>query len=224
MTTDVAYFILRLGVGGVCLWASLEKASHPKAFAEGVGQYRLLPARLAPGMAIALIAIELGLGLALLAGVAGRGATLGATILFALFAGAIAVNLLRKRAVPCNCFGAAHSEPISAATLVRAAALLGLSWLAWRLAGQGPTLPPRHAILPALTIAAAIIMATRLVGALPQAWASWRAAPSIPPTTSHRLSFRDQPLDRSFRMPTPTMVHLNGLGAVQAVQQEVDNR
>jgi hypothetical protein len=49
---------------------------------------------------------------------------------------------LRAGAVaPCNCFGAAHADPVSAVDLVRNALLAGLAVVAVVGAGAGPTVP-----------------------------------------------------------------------------------
>ena len=68
MASAVTYFVLRTGLGAICLLAGLEKARAPKEFAEGVRQYRLVPSRFAPVVGGALIATELVLGLLLVTG------------------------------------------------------------------------------------------------------------------------------------------------------------
>ena len=68
LTAAVTYFVFRTGLGAVCLLAGVEKARAPRELLEGVRQYGLVPARLAPFAGWALIAAELVLGIVLLLG------------------------------------------------------------------------------------------------------------------------------------------------------------
>ena len=96
----------RIGLGAVCLLAGLEKARAPRDFFEGVRQYALIPARLAPAAGGALIGAELAIGLLLVSGLVPALAAAGAIALFAVFAAALAVSLARSNTAPCHCFGA----------------------------------------------------------------------------------------------------------------------
>ena len=86
MATAVTYFVFRMGLGGVCLLAGLEKARAPRAFFEGVRQYGLVPARLAAAVGGALIAAEFAIGALLVSGLVPEVAAIGAIVLFAVFA------------------------------------------------------------------------------------------------------------------------------------------
>lgn len=216
MTAAEEFFILRLSLGTVCLWAGMSKAVRPAVFSAGVASYRLVPPHLARRIGFGLLAAEIGSGIALIAGWPHAAGPAAATALFALFTGAIAINLARRNRVPCNCFGESETELISAATLVRALLLTGAGAVTWALALRQPPLPERGAILPAVTIAGAIIVTTRVIGAFPQTWASLRAAPYIAPHPTNRLSFKDQPLERSLRMPLP------GHGAARPLPLQVE--
>lgn len=72
-------------------------------FAARVTAYRLLPAVVSSVVAFILPWLELLTGVALLIGVAVRGAAALAVALLFAFAGAMTVNLLRGRRVACGC-------------------------------------------------------------------------------------------------------------------------
>ena len=127
MASAVTYFVLRTGLGAVCLLAGLEKARAPKGFVEGVRQYRLVQSRFAPVVGGALIAIELVLGLLLVTGLVPMLAAAGAIALFTVFAVALGVSLARSNTAPCHCFGASEMEKISPLALIRALALDGVA-------------------------------------------------------------------------------------------------
>jgi hypothetical protein len=101
LASAVTYFVLRTGLGAVCLLAGLEKARAPKEFVEGVRQYRLVQSRFAPVVGGALIATELVLGLLLVTGLVPVLAAVGAIALFTVFGVALGVSLaLEHGALP----------------------------------------------------------------------------------------------------------------------------
>ncbi len=194
LASVVTYFVFRTGLGAVCLLAGIEKARAPRDFFEGVRQYRLVPARLAPVVGGALIAVELGLGALLVSGLAPEVAAVGAIALFAVFAVALAVSLARSNRAPCHCFGASDVETISPLALVRALALAGLAVavLLFALGDTGGI--ARGDLFPALLLAAGLVTATRLSGLVPLAWSFLRSEATFYPTPTRRVSFKHQPL------------------------------
>lgn len=194
MATAVTYFVFRMGLGGVCLLAGLEKARAPRAFFEGVRQYGLVPARLAAAVGGALIAAELGIGALLVSGLVPEVAAIGAIVLFAVFAAALAVSLARSNRAPCHCFGASDVERISPLALVRALALsaLAVALLVFAL-GDRPRIAGDD-VLPGLLMATGLVAVTRLSGLFPLAWSFLRAQATLYPTPTRRVSFRHQPL------------------------------
>ena len=50
MAAAATYFVFRIGLGGICLLAGLEKARAPREFARGVESYRLVPRSLVPAV------------------------------------------------------------------------------------------------------------------------------------------------------------------------------
>lgn len=190
--------MFRTGLGAVCLLAGVEKARAPAEFVEGVRQYRLVAARLAPVVGGALIAAELGLGVLLVTGLVPALAALGAIVLFSVFAAALAVSLARSNTAPCHCFGASDVEKISPLALVRALALAGVAAAVLVFALQDTASIGRDELLPSLLMTAAFFAITRLSGLFPLAWSFLRQEASMYPTPTRRVSFMHQPLDVPF--------------------------
>jgi uncharacterized membrane protein YphA (DoxX/SURF4 family) len=200
MSPDALYFVLRSTIGAVALWAALEKLRDPEAFTRGVRRYRLIPQRFAPLVASTVIATELVIGTLLVLDRWPLFAAGAAAGLFALFSGAIVVNLLRGNRVPCECFGSSERESLSWASAARALLLLvvatGLMWLTTVRPG-----PPTLAMIPpSLTITAGAVLALRLTSLVPQALSSLTARAVISPTGRHRISLRNVALDASLRI------------------------
>jgi Methylamine utilisation protein MauE len=188
------YFAFRIGLGGVCVLAGLEKARAPRDFFHGVERYRLVPRSLAPAAGGGLIAVELALGVLLVSDVAPVGAAAGAIALFGLFAAALAVSLVRSNRAPCHCFGASELETISPLALLRALGLTGLGVALLVLALGDPRSLTGGRMVAGLLLAAALVAVARLSGLLPLAWSFLRAPATMFPTPTHRVSFRHQPL------------------------------
>lgn len=195
MAAATTYFVFRIGLGGICLLAGLEKARAPREFFEGVHRYRLVPRGLAAAVGAALIALELALGGLLLSGLAPALAAAGAIGLFGVFAAALAVSLARSNRAPCHCFGASELETISLVAFVRALALTGLA-VALLVLGLGdPGSISGGRVVAALSTAAGVVALTRLSGLLPLAWSFLRAPATLYPAPTRRVSFRHQPLE-----------------------------
>jgi uncharacterized membrane protein YphA (DoxX/SURF4 family) len=194
LASAVTYFVLRTGLGAICLLAGLEKARAPKKFAEGVRQYRLVPSQFAPVVGGALIATELVLGALLVTGLVPALAAVGAIALFTVFAVALGVSLARSNTAPCHCFGASEVEKISPLALVRALALGGVAVavLIFALGDTGSI--TRDELTASLLMAAGFVTVTRLSGLFPLAWSFLRSEASMYPTPTRRVSFKHQPL------------------------------
>ena len=94
----------RLILGGVFIYASLDKILHPAAFAEAVFNYQLLPSQLINLTALILPWLELILGVLLLSGIWVSGAVLGVNLLMVTFLAAIIFNTARGLNISCGCF------------------------------------------------------------------------------------------------------------------------
>lgn len=96
--------LCRLAVGGIFIWASLDKLAHPAAFAKAIHHYRLVPYPLLHPLALLLPAIEFVAGTALLAGWRRRGAAVLCLGMLLVFVAAIASALVRGLDISCGCF------------------------------------------------------------------------------------------------------------------------
>ena len=195
MASAVSYFVLRTGLGAVCLLAGLEKARAPREFVEGVRQYRLVQPHFAPVIGGALIATELLLGLLLVTGLVPVLAAIGAISLFTVFALALGVSLARSNTAPCHCFGASEVEKISPLALVRALALDAVAVAVLVFAVGDTASITRDELTASLLMAAGFVAVTRLSGLFPLAWSFLRAEASMYPTPTRRVSFKHQPLN-----------------------------
>ena len=194
------YFAVRIALGGVLVLASVQKLRTLRQFISGLGRYGLLPSRLNAPTAVGVVVLEAVTGVLLLANVAAPIAVSAAVGLFAVFSGVLAISLIRGKEAPCFCFGAEQTEPISFATLFRAALLLGAGVLAVLTMPSDSAEPLSSTeIVPALTLAAAIVVAVRLVDAFPLAWRAFRTRPTVSPTATPRISFRSEALEFSLK-------------------------
>lgn len=94
----------RLVLGGVFVYASLDKITHPGAFADILYNYQLIPAWMIHPLAVWLPWLELVAGIFLVAGVFVHGAALVLGGLLMVFIAALGINLLRGLSIDCGCF------------------------------------------------------------------------------------------------------------------------
>jgi uncharacterized membrane protein YphA (DoxX/SURF4 family) len=97
--------LVRLGLGGVLLYAGYLKAFTPDKSMMAVRAYELLPIWLANAFGIILPWLEMGAGLLLIVGVAVRNAAIFGSVLMVAFIIAIAQAWARGLSIDCGCFG-----------------------------------------------------------------------------------------------------------------------
>lgn len=134
LTHPLVLRLLRLGLGGVFIYASLDKIAHPDRFADIVREYDMLPLFLVNAFALAMPAVELVTGGALVIGLWPRAAGLLATALCAAFLVAIGQAELRGLEVECGCFDVSgmSSTQASWGLFARDLGLLAAAVLVWR--------------------------------------------------------------------------------------------
>jgi uncharacterized membrane protein YphA (DoxX/SURF4 family) len=118
---------LRALLGLVFLSAGIGKLLHRRRFAQAVLDFRLLSPAMARVCASALPWLEVGIGLALLAGLALVPVASGAALLLLAFSAALAINLRRGNLVDCQCSGLLGSGAPGWGTLARNGVLLSLA-------------------------------------------------------------------------------------------------
>jgi len=96
--------IARFGLGGVFIYASIEKIASPWRFVNIVINYHILPEKLAIYLGFLLPWIELILGIFLIVGIFVRGSSMAVSFLLVVFLAAIVVKSLNGTISTCGCF------------------------------------------------------------------------------------------------------------------------
>ena len=96
---------LRLLIGAVFIYAGAIKMTAFNSFADSIATFRLLPTQLINLLALGLPLFEISVGGLLVVSKFLTTALLGALLLYAMFALALAEALFRGLAVDCGCFG-----------------------------------------------------------------------------------------------------------------------
>jgi cation diffusion facilitator family transporter len=101
------YHGVRLALGAIFVYASIDKIIHPQAFAEAIVNYQILPAALVNPAAVVLPWLEFIIGSLMIGGIWMPGAVVLATVLLTIFEGAFIFNIARGLDVYCGCFATA---------------------------------------------------------------------------------------------------------------------
>ena len=124
--------LVRILLGFVFIYASLDKVSRPDLFAEAVYNYQL-----SPEVAVNLVALwvpwlELLSGALLILGLWVQGSILILSGLMVLFLSALGINLARGLDIHCGCFTTQGTDPMTVLTLFRDSCFLLLTlYLFW---------------------------------------------------------------------------------------------
>jgi uncharacterized membrane protein YphA (DoxX/SURF4 family) len=132
LTHPITGLVARVLLGGVFIYASLDKIRHPELFAEAVYNYQLSPEVAVNLVALWLPWLELLSGGLLVLGVWARGGSLILSALMLVFLAALGINLARGLDVHCGCFTTQGSDPLTIFTLLRDSLFLVLAlYLLW---------------------------------------------------------------------------------------------
>lgn len=101
---DSIYLVLRVALGIIFIAASWDKIKDPKAFADVVENYQILPAVLVNPVAIVLPWVEAVCGVLLISGRLTKGSVLITDILMVIFISAFIFNIYRGLDISCGCF------------------------------------------------------------------------------------------------------------------------
>ncbi|MBW2605506.1 MAG: DoxX family membrane protein [Deltaproteobacteria bacterium] len=121
------YLGVRLILGVIFIYAGYDKILHPKAFAEVVYNYQILPDGLINVTAIFLPWLEMLMGVFLMVGFWMPGTIIWCNILLVVYIGALWFNLARGLDVNCGCFSTTRGSSISIETILWDVAFLTLS-------------------------------------------------------------------------------------------------
>ena len=106
--------LARLVTGGVWIGAGLVKLPDPATSVQAVRAYQLLPSSVVPTVGQLLPAVEIVVGLALVAGILTRGAAVVSAVLLVAFIVGIASVWARGITIDCGCFGGGGFDPDAA--------------------------------------------------------------------------------------------------------------
>ena len=125
--------ILRLGLGGIFVFAGFVKIIDPAAFSVSIANYRLLPHEGLNLLAMTLPWIEVAAGLLLMAGIWKRANALLITLMLVVFLFAIGQAVARNLNIDCGCFGTVEGRKVGLVALAQDVAMLAAAfWLTWR--------------------------------------------------------------------------------------------
>lgn len=127
--------VCRLLLGGIFVYASIDKILHPAEFAKVVYNYQILPAMASNLTAMFLPWLELFAGLALLVGIWRAESSLTLSLLLVVFIIALSVNLVRGVDIDCGCLSVGGGgRGISLLTIVEDVLLLAAGMVVFRRA------------------------------------------------------------------------------------------
>jgi len=98
------FIVIRMGLGVVFIWASMDKIINPEQFAEMVYHYKILPILLVHPVAVYLPWLELITGVLLVIGVWERAGLIIFNLFIFIFSIALASALYRGLDIHCGCF------------------------------------------------------------------------------------------------------------------------
>ena len=120
----------RLILGAVFVYAAYDKLHDPRAFADAIDNYRLLPDSLVNLAAVTLPWVEIAVGTLLVVGVLAPGAALLGGSLLVVFTIALVAALARGLDIACGCFAVEGASSISWIDVLVRLVLLALSLVA----------------------------------------------------------------------------------------------
>jgi len=135
LTERILEILIRLGIGGMFIFASIFKIEDPQKFAFLIAQYQFLPHKLVNLWALILPQFEFWFGLALIVTPFVRECVLVILALFASFIIALVWALALDLGITCGCFEleGAQSKAEAWTALIRDLILLGpTAWLLTR--------------------------------------------------------------------------------------------
>jgi len=160
----VIHIVICYTLAVLWLTGAAHKATSFADFCVTLREYRLLPRGLSRVCAVAIIAIEIGLGIGVLIPVERSMALVGSSLLLMLYSVAIGVNLLRgRRHIDCGCMGPALRHSLSGWMVWRNLAFAGIS-----LGGLLPVHARELLWVDVLSIVATVGIVTAMYAALNQ--------------------------------------------------------
>ena len=153
---------LRTALSLLFVAAAAHKLRDLGQFRATLAEYHLLPPRLVPFGALAVVVMELTLAATLLAPPLRRSSLVAAAAVLSIYGGAMEVNLARgRRHIDCGCTGPAARRPISGWLVARNATVAAAA-----LAGLIPVSPRPFSWVDGVTVAGATATLAALYASL----------------------------------------------------------
>jgi uncharacterized membrane protein YphA (DoxX/SURF4 family) len=128
----VVSLVLRVLIGGLFVYAGLNKAFHPNGFARDIENYRILPHAVAVALSLYLPYLEILCGLAIVFRKLYYGALSLVALMMVVFTGALIAAWAQGLNISCGCFGTQSGKPNYPLTLLRDVAIFaGVGVLLW---------------------------------------------------------------------------------------------
>ena len=122
------FLVIRLLLGSMWVWASLDKIQDPAQFSRDIANYHVIPFGLENLSAIVVPWLELLIGMGLIAGVMVNGAALVSSGLMLLFIVLISQAILRGFNIECGC-GLKEGQLVGWDKILENIVFLGASYL-----------------------------------------------------------------------------------------------
>ena len=173
LANEYMYLFARTLVGLALLAAGLAKLLGGRKFVEVVRNDRLLPDELVAPVGRLVPLAEVCAAVLMFTDLLQPGAAAAAALLFLMFGGAIAINLLRGRSyISCGCFGVAGEQRLSWAMVVRNLLFAALAVLPQQARAGAPAatrLAPDEATVTVL-LAVAALASFLMLGVVVKNW------------------------------------------------------
>jgi len=125
---SIIVLISRLLIGGILIYASVNKISDPGGFARAIDNYHLIPFGIENSMAIVLPWVELIVGICLIFGIFIDGAAFLVMVMMIVFIVAITFAILSGYNIECGC-GLKPGELVGIQKLIEDLTYLILAWM-----------------------------------------------------------------------------------------------
>ena len=125
---SIIVLLARLQIGGIFIYASIEKIVNPGEFARAIDNYRIIPFGLENNIAIILPWLELVIGICLILGVFIDGASFLVIFIMMVFIIAISYAILRGYNIECGC-GLTPGELVGMQKIIEDLTYVILAWM-----------------------------------------------------------------------------------------------
>ena len=125
---NIIVLFARVLIGGILIYASVDKIINPSEFARAINNYHIIPFGLENSMAIIFSWLELTIGICLIVGVFIDGASFLVIIMMMIFIVAITYAILSGYNIECGC-GLKPGEMVGMQKIIEDLTYLILAWM-----------------------------------------------------------------------------------------------